>query len=69
MFKHQDFEILSLQIKQIMSIFHPLEIVGRGSETQHQVGENLIFNCSALRVTTLILVIIDVMPNISSPRS
>ena len=23
-----------------MSIFHPLEVVGRGSETQLQVGEN-----------------------------
>ena len=23
-----------------MSNFHPLEVVGRGSETQHQVGEN-----------------------------
>ena len=25
-----------------MSNFHPLEVVGRGSETQLQVGENLI---------------------------
>ena len=25
----------------IMSNFHPLEVVGRGSETQLQVGENL----------------------------
>ena len=24
-----------------MSDFHPLEVVGRGSETQLQVGENL----------------------------
>ena len=24
-----------------MSNFHPLEVVGRGSETQFQVGENL----------------------------
>ena len=24
-----------------MSIFHPLEVVGRGSETQLQVGENV----------------------------
>ena len=24
-----------------MSNFHPLEVVGRGSETQLQVGENL----------------------------
>ena len=26
-----------------MSSFHPLEVVGRGSETQLQVGENLIY--------------------------
>ena len=25
----------------IMNIFHPLEVVGRGSETQLQVGENI----------------------------
>ena len=30
------------QIKQIsMSIFHPLEVVGHGRETQLQVGENM----------------------------
>ena len=29
------------QIKTNMSNFHPLEVVGRGSETQIQVGENL----------------------------
>ena len=33
-----------------MSNFHPLEIVGRGSETQLQVGENLNKLISALRV-------------------
>ena len=27
-----------------MSIFHPLEVVGRSSETQLQVGGNLNFN-------------------------
>ena len=32
----------SIIIKQIiMSNFHPLEVVGRGSETQLQVGEDL----------------------------
>ena len=30
-----------------MSDFHPLEVVGRGSETQLQVGVNY---CSALKV-------------------
>ena len=29
------------QIKQIWVIFHPLEVVGRGSETQLKVGEYL----------------------------
>ena len=28
------------QMNQNMSNFHPLEVVGRGSETQLQVGEN-----------------------------
>ena len=28
-------------IRSDMSNFHPLEVVGRGSETQLQVGENL----------------------------
>ena len=27
-----------------MSNFHPVEIVGRGSETQLQVGEIVLFN-------------------------
>ena len=30
-------------IKQIIINFHTLEVVGRGSETQLQVGENVIF--------------------------
>ena len=33
---------MSFQIKQIIiNNFHPLEVVGRGSETQLQVGKNL----------------------------
>ena len=36
-FEHQDLQMLVLYI----SNFHPLEVVGRGSETQLQVGENL----------------------------
>ena len=27
-----------------MSNFHPFKVVGRGSETQLQVGENLMFS-------------------------
>ena len=37
-----------------MSNFHPLEVVGRGSETQLQVGENLNYLISALRVKLLL---------------
>ena len=34
-------EIAHLQIKQMWQIFQPLEVVGRGSETQLWVGDNL----------------------------
>ena len=37
-FKHEN---VWSKIKQIMSKFRPLEVVGRGSETQLQVGEHL----------------------------
>ena len=44
MFKHEDLQMLVsnvwYQIKQ-MSNFRPFEVVGRGSKTQLQVGENL----------------------------
>ena len=33
-----------------MKIFHPLEVVGHGKETQLEVDEKLIVNCSAIRV-------------------
>ena len=39
-FKHKYLEIFGLKLKN-MSNFRPLEVVGRGSETQSQVGENL----------------------------
>ena len=43
MFKHRDFLMFGLKLLQIyLTIFHPLEVVGRGSETQLQVGENYI---------------------------
>ena len=32
-----------------MIIFHPLEVVGRGSETQLQVGENLYIRYFSVR--------------------
>ena len=33
-----------------MSNFHPIEVVGRGSETQLQLGENLNSSSRASRV-------------------
>ena len=33
-----------------MRNFHPLEVVGRGSESQLQVGENLLYLLGTLRV-------------------
>ena len=39
-FKHQDLQMFELKLNHI-SHFHPLEVVGRGSEAQLQVGENL----------------------------
>ena len=36
-FRHQDLQSLV----SYMSNFHPLEVEGRGSDTQLQVGENL----------------------------
>ena len=34
-----------------MSNFHPFEVVGRGSETQLQVGENLMFNVIVIEIS------------------
>ena len=39
-FRRHDFPIFRLKLNK-MSHFYPLEVVGRGSETQLQVGENL----------------------------
>ena len=39
-FKHQDLQENGLKFNNIIN-FHPLEVVGRGSETQLQVGEKL----------------------------
>ena len=36
-FEHPDFQIKRI----IMTHFHPLDVVGRSSETQLQMGENL----------------------------
>ena len=42
MFKYQDLKLFGLILNQYnVSNFQPLELVGRGSETQAQIGENL----------------------------
>ena len=48
-FKHQDLLKFGLKLNN-MSNFHPLDVVGRGSETQRQVGEKLICLFSAYGV-------------------
>ena len=39
MFKHQDLQIFCVKLYLEMCNIHPLEVVGRGSETQLQAGE------------------------------
>ena len=46
-FKHQDFQMFGLNA---VINFHPLEVVGGGTETQLQVGGYFKYECSALRV-------------------
>ena len=38
--KHEDLQMVRLKLNKY-EYFHPIEVVGRGSETQLQVGENL----------------------------
>ena len=40
MFKHQHLQTLDLKSTTWVGNFHPLEVVGRGSESQLQVGKN-----------------------------
>ena len=40
MFKRQDLHMFSLKLDKLV-IFQPLEVVGRSSETQLLLGENL----------------------------
>ena len=40
MFKHEDLQIFDLKLNNYAQ-FSPLKVVGRGSETQLQGGENL----------------------------
>ena len=40
MFKHQHLQIFGLKLKN-MSNFHPLEVLGRVSDVQLRVGDNL----------------------------
>ena len=48
MLEHQYLQMFAPNIR---SNFHPLEVVGRGSETQLRVGENVLYR--ALRVNIL----------------
>ena len=48
-FKHQDLQFFCLIFSKY-EYFYALEIVGRGSKTQFQVGQNRILRCSDLRV-------------------
>ena len=41
MFKYLDWIMFGLKLNKYVSKFHPLEDVGRGSDTHLQVGENL----------------------------
>ena len=38
MFEHPNLQIFGPKFNKYMSNFHPLEVVGRGSKTQLQVG-------------------------------
>ena len=40
MFSHTNWQKFRLKLEEYVYL-HPLEVVGRGSETQLQVGENL----------------------------
>ena len=40
MFKHEDLQIVAYKLNKCMNIFHPPEVVGRGSETQLRVDDN-----------------------------
>ena len=42
-FKHQDMQMFDLKLNEYMSNFQPIELVGRGSEAQVQVAENLYY--------------------------
>ena len=55
-FKQQDSQLFCFKLIKYCN-FHPLEVVGRGSETQLQAGENLnyLFFC-AIKVKFLIQV-------------
>ena len=40
MFRHKDLKLLGHKLNKYMSNFHPVFVVGRGSEPQRKVGEN-----------------------------
>ena len=52
-FKHQNLQVLGLKSNTYLSYFHPLEVVGRGSETQLLVCEEFKYLTSTARGSTL----------------
>ena len=40
MFKYNNLQMFGLKLNRDVSYFHPLVVVGRGSETQLEVDEN-----------------------------
>ena len=54
MFNHQELQMFCVKSLEILVVFTHLKlwvaVVGRGSETQLYVRENLNFKCSALKV-------------------
>ena len=61
-FKHEDLQIFGLKIKKNTSNFYSLEVVGRGSETQLQVGENLFFQMYSASGVTCCCMLLPLAP-------
>ena len=52
MLKKKDLQILEIKKTDVSNV-HPLEVVGRGSDTELQVGENLNYQLGKQRVEIL----------------
>ena len=49
-FKHKYLQMFDRKYNKYMTIFYTLEVVGRGSETQLQLGENLNYCCDVILI-------------------